>query len=66
MLATVAAAHKFDSSIDPGVTDFKPSEVNHPFRIDNSKSKRVLGIEYITLEECMRDVLAQFKELKWY
>jgi hypothetical protein len=40
--------------------------VTHPFTFDNTKSRKVLGINYITVEESAKDSVEQFKKLGWY
>lgn len=62
----VSVAHKIDPSLPAGDTSYDPSKARYMSHFDNAKSKRVLGLEYRTIEECTRDSLKQFKELGWY
>lgn len=44
----------------------KKPDVVHMIQYDNSKAKRVLGIdEYISMEECVKDSLEDFKRRGW-
>ncbi|EKM52532.1 uncharacterized protein PHACADRAFT_149258 [Phanerochaete carnosa HHB-10118-sp] len=62
----VSAAHKFDPSLPAGDTSYDPRKAPYTTHFDNAKSKRILGIEYHSIEECTRDLLGQFKRLGWY
>ncbi|GJE86762.1 NAD dependent epimerase/dehydratase family protein [Phanerochaete sordida] len=62
----VSVGHKLDASLPAGDESYDPSKARYMAFFDNSKSKRVLDLEYHTLEECTEDSLAQFKQLGWY
>lgn len=61
----MAAAHKIDPSLPTGNTAYDPKTTVYHTCFDSSKSKRVLGLEYRTIEETTRDSLAQFKQKGW-
>jgi hypothetical protein len=37
----------------------------HPFRYDTQKSRRILGIEYRTMQETTKDTLEDFEAVGW-
>ncbi|GJE89213.1 aldehyde reductase [Phanerochaete sordida] len=61
----VNTAHALEPSLPAGNTAYDPKTAVYHTSFDNSKSRRVLGIEYRTMEECTRDSLAQFKAKGW-
>ncbi|EKM51496.1 uncharacterized protein PHACADRAFT_199005 [Phanerochaete carnosa HHB-10118-sp] len=61
----VNAAHKIEPSLPAGNTAYDPKTAVYHTCFDNSKSKRLLGLDYRTIEETTRDSVAQFKEKVW-
>lgn len=59
------AARKFDSNLPAGNTSYSPETAVYLVCYDNSKSKRILDINYRTLEECAKDTVKQFQEKGW-
>ena len=60
-------AHKLDSTVPEGAAaTYKPEEAVHWLVYDNSKERRIFGIDLIGKEESTRDMLAVFKEKGWW
>ena len=49
-----------------GNVPYDPATAKYHVRYDNSKSQRILGLTYRTIDECTVDTLKQFKEKGWY
>ncbi|KAI0088795.1 NAD(P)-binding protein [Irpex rosettiformis] len=62
----VHAAHEIDSKLPSGTAGYDYANIKFPIKHDNTKSRQILGIDYIGITRCTRDILAQFKELGWY
>ncbi|KAI0691865.1 NAD-P-binding protein [Cytidiella melzeri] len=63
----VSAAHTIDKSLSAGNTAYDPSKATYMDQYDASKASRILGMEhYIGIEQCSKDILAQYKEKGWY
>lgn len=65
IMSSVGAAHKYDASFRAGDTSYDPKSATFLVKYDNSKSKRILGIQYIGIEQSTADMLKQFKEKGW-
>lgn len=61
----VNAAHKIEPGLPAGNTAYDLKTAVYHTYFDNSKSKRLLDLEYRTIEETTRDSVAQFKEKGW-
>lgn len=63
----MGAAHKIDKSLPAGNTAHNPATATYMLSYDASKAERIFGgIKYIDMEQCARDILAQFKERGFY
>ena len=62
----VTAAHECDPSLPAGDTSYNPYTATYLAQYDNSKSKRILGFEYIDIKQATIDMLEQVKEKGWY
>ena len=63
--STVSAAHRLSNKIPAGNTSYDPSKAQHLLRYDNSKSIRILGIKYHTIDELTKDTVEDFKAKGW-
>lgn len=64
-VSPVSAAHKYDASFRAGNTSYDPKTATFLVKYDNSKSKRILGLQYIGIEQSAADMVKQFKEKGW-
>jgi len=62
----INTARKMDTNIPAGNTAHKSTDPVYPLLLDTSRSTKTFGIKYIDMEQCTKDMLAQFKEKKWY
>ena len=61
----MTAAHKLEPALPAGNTSYNPATAVYHTCFDNTKSLRVLGIEYRGIEETTKDCIALFKALGW-
>lgn len=59
-------AHSQDDSLTAGNKSYDPAKAVYMLSYDASKAAKVFGIQYINMDECTRDILAQFREKGWY
>ena len=64
-LYLVNATHAVDRTLPVGNVSYDPKTAVFSCVYDGSKSERLLGLKYRTLEECATDTLKQFKEKGW-
>jgi hypothetical protein len=53
------------SKLSEGVSDYDPSKVVHQIDFSTEKRKRILGIKVRSIEETVRDTLADLKARGW-
>ncbi|GJE97179.1 NAD(P)-binding protein [Phanerochaete sordida] len=61
----VNAARKVEPSLPAGNTAYSSETAVYHTCFDNGKSKRLLGMDYRTMDEATRDIIAQFREKGW-
>ncbi|KAI0646141.1 NAD-P-binding protein [Trametes meyenii] len=62
----VSTAHRLEpSKIPPGNETYNPSTAKHLVHYKVDKERRILGMEFRSLEETSRDILYQFMYNKW-
>ncbi|CDO69083.1 hypothetical protein BN946_scf184992.g32 [Trametes cinnabarina] len=61
----VSAAHHLDSRIPAGNTSYDPAKAVHLIRYSPDKERRLLGIDFRSLEETTKDTLEDFKARGW-
>ena len=67
MRVLVNIAHGLDPSVPAGAAEtFRPEAAVHMIAFDTSKAQRIFGIDMISKEVCVRDMLACFKEKGWW
>lgn len=64
-LSLVNSARKFSSEAIEGDTSYDPKTTTHMITYDTAKAAKVLGIKYITIDECSRDSIEDFKAKGW-
>ena len=64
MVSTVDAARQYSDKIPVG-EPYDPSKVEFPVRYNSEKSRRILGIEYRSLEETAKDTIEDYKVKGW-
>lgn len=62
---TVNAARKAGADVAPGDTTYDPKTTTHLTVYDVSKSGKIFGFKYRTMDETTRDILADFKGRGW-
>ena len=61
----VHAAHALDDRIPPGNKAYDPTRAMHYIRYDSSRAESILEIQYISREECTKDMVAQLQAKRW-
>ncbi|GJE86730.1 aldehyde reductase [Phanerochaete sordida] len=61
----INAARKYEPSLPAGNTSYDPKSVVYKTRYDASKSERILGITYHSMDESAADIVKQLKEKGW-
>ena len=62
-LATIA--HSIDARLPAGDASYDAAKAVYAMRFDASKSKKLLGLEYRTMEQTTKDIISQFQEKGW-
>ena len=62
-LATIA--HSIDARLPAGDASYDAANAVYAMRFDASKSKKLLGLEYRTMEQTTKDIISQFQEKGW-
>ena len=58
-------AHSIDERLPAGDTSYDVSKATFSVRFNAAKSRRVLGLEYRSMEQTTRDIVTQFREKGW-
>ncbi|OSX58892.1 hypothetical protein POSPLADRAFT_1059984 [Postia placenta MAD-698-R-SB12] len=61
----VNASRKAGADVAPGDTTYDPKTTTHLTVYDVSKSSKIFGFKYRTMDETTRDILADFKSRGW-
>ncbi|KAI0367231.1 D-lactaldehyde dehydrogenase [Pilatotrama ljubarskyi] len=61
----VNAARRYSEKIPPGDPSYDPSKAVYPTKYNTKKARRILGIEFRSLEETTKDSLEDFKSRGW-
>jgi len=59
------SARKFYSEVPEGDKSYDPKTTTYMIRYNTAKAAKVLGIKYITMDECSRDSVEDFKAKGW-
>lgn len=59
-------AHSLDKTLTAGNKSYDPAKAVYWVGYDTKKAAKLLGLKYRSMEECARDILAQFKEREFY
>ncbi|KAI0077589.1 NAD-P-binding protein [Panus rudis PR-1116 ss-1] len=62
----VNAARKISPAVPAGNEEYKSENAVHKIKFDTSRSERVLGIQYRSMDETTRDILAEFEKRGWW
>lgn len=60
-----AAASLGIKGVQPGINDYDPAKVNRRVLYNPEKRERILGIEMTSVDDSVRDAIADFKERGW-
>ncbi|KAJ3521179.1 hypothetical protein NM688_g9052 [Phlebia brevispora] len=61
----VNAAHAAEPKLPAGNSSYEPAKAVHYIRYDVARAKKLLGLEYISIQQSAKDVVENFKEKKW-
>ncbi|EMD31995.1 hypothetical protein CERSUDRAFT_119302 [Gelatoporia subvermispora B] len=62
----VTATRTITTDVPAGDTSYDPKATSHALNYDTSKAARVLKLEYRSMEDSIRDMLADFKAKGWW
>ncbi|KAJ2973760.1 hypothetical protein NUW54_g12004 [Trametes sanguinea] len=65
MVYAVSAAHRFDNRLPAGNKSYDPTKVVHLIQYSPDKERRILGIQFRSLEETTKDTIEDFKARGW-
>ncbi|OSD07838.1 NAD-P-binding protein [Trametes coccinea BRFM310] len=61
----VSAAHRFDNRLPAGNKSYDPTKAVHLIQYSPDKERRILGIQFRSLEETTKDTIDDFKARGW-
>lgn len=59
------AAHAAEPKLPAGNPSYEPAKAVHYIKYDVARAKKLLGLEYISIQQSAKDMVENFKEKKW-